>query len=248
MNVHGDTRYLSYKNIFDEKLFDKIPIKYDNNEEEEEKDKIKLKNTNDVDKGTNIRNKYFKKGKKWANYLACTRQGAIIIGRNLFVHAGIIPEIAKKYKVKDINKMMRKYLLDKFTDDNPELNEIVNSSDYSPFWYRPFGQILPDTDGGKDEYCQNKVIPTLKMYNVNNIIIGHTPQTFTESGEGINKTCTLNEDDKQFNVIRVDIGASSAFDKFDKIKNKNREIQVLEILDDKKLNIIREYGTEQIYP
>ena len=54
--------------------------------------------------------------------------------------------------------------------------------------------------------------------------------------------------DKQFNVIRVDIGTSSAFDKFDKIKNKNREVQVLEILNDKKLNIIREYGTEQIYP
>ena len=249
MNVKGDLRYLSYKNLFDNSLFDEVGV--DSDKDNCEKDKKELKKTKDPIKASKIRNKYFKPGNKWANFLACTRQGALIIGKHLFVHAGIIPEMAKKYGIKDINNITRKYLLDKLSsNDNPELDEIINSSDYSPFWYRPMGQILPDTMGDADYYCQEKVIPTLELYNVNNIIIGHTPQSFTKSGEGINKTCTLNKnkEDKQYNVIRVDIGASAAFDPFDKDKsNKNREVQVLEILNDKELNILRESGSERIY-
>ena len=37
---------------------------------------------------------------KYAKFLACTRQTALIIGSNLFVHAAIVPDLAKEYKVK----------------------------------------------------------------------------------------------------------------------------------------------------
>ena len=37
--------------------------------------------------------KYFKPGNKLSNFLACTRKMILIIGDNLFVHAGLI----KKY-------------------------------------------------------------------------------------------------------------------------------------------------------
>ena len=251
MNVKGDLRYLSHKNLFDYSLFDKIDIDDNVSGKESSNDKEIFRNTKDPSTASSIRNKYFQPGNKWANFLACTRQGALIIGKHLFVHAGIIPEMAKKYGVKDINNITRKYLLDILSDDDDVgQNEIINSSDYSPFWYRPMGQILPDTMGDADEYCERKVIPTLDLYEVNNIIIGHTPQSFTKSGEGINKTCTLDDtkNDKQYNVIRVDIGASSAFDAFDKDKtNKNREVQVLEIVDDKRLYVLKGSERKLIY-
>lgn len=60
------------------------------------------------------------------------------------------------------------------------------------------------------------------------MVVGHTPQI----ENGINSTC----DDK---VWRVDIGASQAFDVFDKIKNSGRKPSVLEIVDDgKEFNIL----------
>ena len=53
------------------------------------------------------------------------------------------------------------------------------------------------------------------------MVVGHTPQI----DKGINSTC-----DKS--VWRVDLGASKAFDVFDRIKNSGRKPAVLEIVND----------------
>lgn len=94
MNVMGDLRYVSYKGL----------TEFDSN--------------NSMIKGKKNRKDAFKKGNDLANFMACTRQSALIIGSNLFVHAGIVPKLAEKYQVKDINKLIRKWLLDKLEDDN----------------------------------------------------------------------------------------------------------------------------------
>ena len=48
--------------------------------------------------GMEARKYLFTPGNPISNFLACTRQVALIIGSNLFVHAGILPHIANKYK------------------------------------------------------------------------------------------------------------------------------------------------------
>ena len=211
MNVMGDLRYVSYKGLSE---FDK--------------------DENDVIKGKKIRREKFKRGNDLANFMACTRQSVLIVGSNLFVHAGIVPKLAKKYKVNEINSIIRKWLLNKL-DDGKDFKKIIKSMDYSPFWNRTLGQLAPnqkmDNDGG---ICDNYCKPVLDIYNVNNMIIGHTPQSFI-TDEGINSTC----DNR---VWRVDVGVSDAFSVYEtdnKVKNPNRNVQVLEILNDKEFNILK---------
>jgi hypothetical protein len=79
--------------------------------------------------------------------------------------------------------------------------------------------------------CQKYLLPVLNTYKINNMIIGHTPQFLNE--KGINSTC----DNK---LWRVDIGMSDAFDVFDRNSDNKRKIQILEIIDDNKFNIITE--------
>ena len=54
----------------------------------------------------------FSPGNEIANFLACTREMAIVIGSNLFVHAGILPSIVNRYNVDDLNNILSLYLLD----------------------------------------------------------------------------------------------------------------------------------------
>lgn len=93
MNVEQDFRYVSYKGL---KQFDNY----------------KIDNTIIKD-GKTVRSYLFKPGNKLSEFLACTRQVALIIGSNIFIHAGILPIIAKKYSVKSINQIMTLYLLDR---------------------------------------------------------------------------------------------------------------------------------------
>ena len=72
LNVNGDLRYVSYKGLVD---FDQ--------------DKV-------LENGYENRKKAFEKGGKYANFLGCSRKGVLIIGSNLFVHGGIVPELAEK--------------------------------------------------------------------------------------------------------------------------------------------------------
>ena len=81
----------------------------------------------------------------------------------------------------------------------------------------------------------NNIDKILKLFKVNNIIVGHTPQSFQHSLH-INATCG----DK---VWRVDVGSSAAFDRFDEtyVRTGNmvepRKFQYLEILNDKEFKI-----------
>jgi hypothetical protein len=221
MNYQGNMNYVSYKGIHNSDFQD-IDGKKQNKE-------YRKKDGSSFDDGTEGRKFAFRE--KINERLACTRQSAVIVGSFIFVHGGIVPDLARQYKVEKVNSIIRKWLLKKIDDNDEDLEIILNSPKESPFWTRLFGH-LPTGIKASDSRCKESISEVLKIWGgkegLKGMVVGHTPQI----EKGINSTC----DDQ---VWRVDIGASQAFDVFDKIKNSGRKPSVLEILDDgKKFNIL----------
>ena len=210
MNVNGDMRYVSPANF------------------NEFKDYKKHDGTI-IPAGIEARKYMFAPGNPIADFLGCTRQLSLIIGSNLFVHAGILPEIAKKYEIQEMNQIISLYLWDKLKN-SLQYDDLLKASDYSPLWNRQFGSVNIPT-----ETC-NLYMNTLKTrYKVGKIFIGHTPQLKS----GISSTC-------QERIWLADYGASAAFNTFDNNfifnnkRSKLREAQVLEILNDgEQINILK---------
>lgn len=202
MNVNGDLRYVSYDGL-------------------EEFKEFKDYNSNKI--LGNSRYWAFKPGNPLSNFLACTRKMVLIIGSNLFVHGGIIPEISKKYKISDLNQILSYYLWDKLNNSN-RFNDILFDKD-SPLWTRKYSKISSSLE------CQNNLIHLKDIYKVGKIYVGHTPYLTT----GINSKC----DNK---IWFTDYGVSKAFDPFqNETTNLSRKIHVLEILNDgEHINILHE--------
>lgn len=227
MNVQGNMNYVSYEGL---KQFE---------------DEINPDTGNKFESGMEARKYLFKRGNKYANLLACTRQTAVIIGSNLFVHAAIVPKLAKKYNVRDINLMVRKWLLKQFSstkdvDGIGKLKDILINYEVSPFWPRLLGSLPPDVKI-EDDKCVKYLEDTLHLYRCNNIIIGHTPQ-FYSNKTGISSTCkgVNKHNEKNMGVWRIDTGSSKAFESFDsEVVSETREPSVLEIIDDNKFNILK---------
>tara|TARA_Y100000590_G_scaffold399598_2_gene483018 strand:- start:328 stop:1323 length:996 start_codon:yes stop_codon:yes gene_type:complete len=169
----------------------------------------------------------FKPGNKMANYLACTRKMALIIGSNLFVHAGFEPKLVREYGIDDINKLMALYLLGELRNPNNFREDFMVKSN-SPLWTRTFGNI-----NMSNNTCERLMKPLKDVYKVGRIYVGHTPQL----EEGINSTC-------DGRIWRTDVGVSNAFDNVDPKmissgkKTKYRNGQLLEIINDEDINII----------
>lgn len=169
----------------------------------------------------------FKPGNKIANFLACTRKMALIIGCNLFVHAGFEQELVKKYKIDDINKLLTLYLLGELKEPN-HFKEDFLIKNTSPLWTRTFGNTNMSI-----EECNSKMNTLKQVYKVGRIFVGHTPQM----EKGINSIC-------KNRIWRTDVGASNAFDGLDKKyikgngRTKYRNGQLLEIKNDKDIEII----------
>jgi hypothetical protein len=189
-------------------------------------DNYKIDN-NIIKDGKTVRSHLFKPGNKLSEFLACTRQVALIIGSNIFIHAGILPIIAKKYSVKSINQIMTLYLLDRIKNSDENYNNIFDGNDYSPLWNRIYGNLVINKNDNLN-VCNNLITPLQFIYNVDKIYVGHTPNM----ENGISSVCN----DR---IWLTDYGASKAFNQF-YLKN-NKQIQVLEILNDgEKFNILKE--------
>jgi hypothetical protein len=210
MNVDGDMRYVSYENI-------------------KGMDNMKIDNKIYKD-GLEARKYLFSPGNPISNFLACTRKVALIIGSNLFVHAGILPSIANKYNIEDINQLMTLYLLNELSDTK-KYNELFNNYKESPLWTRDIGNLgLKVIENKLNDYnseCDNIIQPLKTNYNVKNIYVGHTPLL----KEGISSICNNK-------IWLTDYGSSKAFDKFK--TNHIKQVQVLEILNDSTFNILKE--------
>lgn len=191
MNVQGDFRYVSKANMDD--------FSYE---------------------GITDRKAAFAKGGLLAKHLACTRQSIIVIGSNLFVHAGILPDMLgrldnlrldERSKLKYVNALVRKWLLGVLPVNLEE--EWITSQD-SPFWTRIYGNLRSNTTDNKLCMTSMKVLQLLQL---GSMIIGHTPQS------DISVSCG--------SIYRIDTGMSKAFPTDDKAS-------VLEILNDKEFKIL----------
>jgi hypothetical protein len=189
MNSQGQLGYVSYMgieqfnnidNVIND-LLNEFPI--DNN-----KKNIKL----GFSTGKEARAYAFAPGKPIGKFLGCSRVGSLIIGSNLFVHAGMVDglitelNLNKKVDLETINIAIRKWLLGLITKDNIE--KIIVPSRTSMFWTRLLGNILPDVSFDAPE-CRDNISDIIELFKVGSIIIGHTPTSFTYA-DGINKTCT----------------------------------------------------------
>ena len=180
---------------------------------------------------------------------------------NLFVHASILPDLAKAFPdIKDLNILVKKWLLNLIDDKESlgsdlkekginNIGDILVNYNLSPFWPRVLGNLSPNKPFTSDE-CMEFLDKTLEIYVVNNMIVGHTPQIFTSERSGINPTCIevddlkKKSDGKVWNNIkksvwRVDVGSSAGFNNF---KNKHTKslskAQVLKITDDKNFEVL----------
>jgi hypothetical protein len=188
--------------------------------------------------GLDARKHAFSPGNEYGRLLGCTRNPSIIIGSNLFVHAGIMTSfmkelgITKRNDLEVINMGLRLWLMGILK--KKYIRKIISSSHTSMFWNRILGSI-PINVTLNDSRCLDNIDSVMKVLNINNIIIGHTPQPFVNSS-GINSTCDEH-------VWRVDTGSSTTFDPFDpkymstKEKNIKRNPQYLEIIDDTNFKI-----------
>lgn len=174
--------------------------------------------------GASARAYAFGPGHKYGKFLGCTRMTAVIIGTNLFVHAGILPQLMKKYNIKSnndlegINKIIMGWLIG--IVDFKSVDQILNSAHISPFWPRVFGNV-PKNVPFDSEICNTILADTFEIFHINNMIIGHTPQI----DGGINFTCGNK-------IARIDTGSSKAF------MNTSNNVQILEILNDNEMKII----------
>lgn len=192
--------------------------------------------------GMKGREKAFTPGHDMAKFMACSMVSSVIVGPFLFVHAGFIEEFTKIMNITcrdDLircNYVVRKWLLGIIRPDGQYIRHILSDIDKSPFWIRIFGNIprnvnIRDMDkrkcDSKDCKMCFKLLPTLELFGVKGMIIGHTPQFFGKNSQDdedkiINSTC----DNR---LWRVDVGSSYAFEKFDKTDGHLRQAQVLEI-------------------
>lgn len=221
MNVLGNLNYVSYEGL---------------REFENYRDPYTGQIFKDGKKG---RKHAFAPGNEYGRFLACTRLSAVIIGSFIFIHAGIIPEFLNKLDISDkkdielINKRVKQWLLGLINKEY--IDNIVGSFEYSPFWNRILGSI-PVNMSNEDPACRQYLDPVLKLFNLKYMVIGHTPQFFNNQA-GINSTCSNR-------LWRVDNGSSNAFNKFDNeyiktgVLSDFRKVQVLEILNDKDINIL----------
>jgi len=188
--------------------------------------------------GADARTHAFAPGHEIGKFLACTRYPAVIIGSNLFVHAGIVDGLIAEIGLKGIqdfetiNVAIRMWLLGLLK--KKYIKNIIKSSPTSMFWTRILGNIPPNVELNNPA-CMSHIGQVLKLFQVGSIFIGHTPQSFTYSDD-INSTCGTK-------IWRVDNGSSSAFHRFDrdymmngKVKYSRRP-QILEIIDDKIFNV-----------
>ena len=159
--------------------------------------------------GENSRAKYFRgEFKQFAKkcYLAVQYDDWI------FCHAGIAPEISKKYSIHDLNTLLLLYLDNRMNDAiKNRFVEIISGAN----------GILTTREFGVDEVDCARLNKTLANYRANHMVVGHTVQ------KHINSLCN-------HKLWRVDVGLSKAFG-----ENNKKRISSLLIHDHgKKIKIL----------
>jgi hypothetical protein len=129
---------------------------------------------------------------------------AVNIGGWIFCHAGIVPEISKKYSIPKLNVMLFKFLSNQMNlhEDNVFFDIISGENG-----------ILTNREFGANNINCKRLISTLENLNANHMVVGHTVQ------EKVNDICNKK-------LWRVDVGLSRAFG-----NNRKKNLGFLVIYD-----------------
>jgi hypothetical protein len=193
--------------------------------------------------GYKERKEAFEPGGLIARKLAQTRFSIVQVGSWIFVHGGLVPAVAKKYSLDDINRYVRNWLVgSKDQETKDAIDDLYHNNDdsYSPFWSRVFSDN-EEWDEKNSVKMFNEVMENVNQRNcrgdnesAKGMILGHSPQYMYD--KGINSDCSNK-------LWRVDVGMSRAFGPLDEDEDSdtiNRKVQVLLIQNDEKCKIIRE--------
>jgi hypothetical protein len=165
------------------------------------------------------RRKLFSAGGPIAKHLGCCSYGICKIGDWTFVHAGILPQHLKddNFSFTKVNELVRKIMRGEINKSslNPSEKEFIFGNN-GLFWTRELSNDNPNCS------LANESVHILNNSNGNGgIVVGHTVQK-----NGINSKCNGN-------VWAIDTGMSDAFG-----KSSDSNIQVLEILNNHRVNIL----------
>jgi len=122
----------------------------------------------------------------------------------IFCHAGISPEISKKYSIQNLNQMLHLYLTNNMTESiKNKFIKIISG----------VNGILTTREFGNNNVDYKRLNKTLEIYEANHMVVGHTVQPY------INSLCNNK-------LWRVDVGLSKAFG-----ENNKKRISFLLIYD-----------------
>lgn len=164
----------------------------------------------------------FRPGGEYGKFLGCTRNVCVIIGSNLFMHAGVTDSLNYGLdELESLNDKVGLWLLGILKES--DVSDIIYGSERSPLWLRTLG-LIPSGKSLHSPECAKNISKTIKSLKIGSIIVGHTPQLL-----GSNETC-------DGAIWRVDTALSDAFSKFG-LKNK---LQFLKIINDSEFTVCSE--------
>lgn len=199
LNFIKDYRYVSMKDLLypDENL-----IKHLKNKDFLEAINLIKKlsnkiNVNNLDSGIKFRSRLFE---KISNLIAENFKVAIIIDKNIFTHAGLLPDLKKYSKnnkidnnfLNDLNKSVYKWLIGQSNgksllfNDTQSLMYTIIYNEISPLWTREYGFL--DKNLNENDIKCSKLLSVLNDLGLDNMFIGHTPSVIKDMN--IYATCS----------------------------------------------------------
>jgi hypothetical protein len=169
--------------------------------------------------GEEGRKKLFLPGGPIAKHIGCCSYGICKIGDWTFIHAGVLPQHLKdkEFSFSKVNNLIRQIMrgdIDKESLNDSQKKFIFDNNGL--FWTRELSKDNPNCTSAHES------VRILNNSNGNGgIVVGHTVQK-----NGINSKC-------DGDVWAIDTGMSDAFG-----KSGDSNIQVLEILNNSKVNIL----------